>query len=167
MPWQLVQLHPPVWFVCFHRTSPTWWVQRLPLGRWKHVNCFGFIPGQKTWVFYDYALDGSQIAVVPDSQPSWVDAHMQHFMRDARVLEYATPADGRGFWQPIAVCVSEVSAMIGSKSRALRAGRFLRDLLREGATIYQREPDYDAGHESPPIGQSGDGERRGGERTDP
>lgn len=160
MPFVPVGTRPATWFVCFHATSPTWWVQRFIPGPWKHVNCFGHVPGQNLWLFYNFAFDGGEVAVIPDNQARMRDAQMAPFIDGARVLEYHPPAVRQRNWQPIATCVSEVASLIGTRSRALRAGVLMRDLLAEQAKIIQWEPG-NAGigpTAAADVGSGGDGE---------
>lgn len=102
---------------------------------------FGHIPGQDLWIFYNFAFDGGEVAVVPGNQIRMLNAQMEPFVAGARVLEYRPPETRNRAWQPIATCVSEVAALIGTNSRALRAARLMADLLAENAKIIQWEPD--------------------------
>lgn len=163
MPFVPIGTRPATWFVCFFRTSPAWWVRTFIPGRWKHVGCFGKIPGQNAWVFFNFAFDGAELAVVPDNQRTLLNEAMGNFLENARVLEYQPPAERRRGWQPIATCVSEVASMIGTPSRALHAGRLMRDLLAEKARIVQEPDESAAGEEAGSGGVGGERGEAGGD----
>lgn len=135
MPWVPIAPHvrPAWWFICFARSSPVWWLRNYLPGRYKHVSAFGFIPGQKLWVFSSWTFGGIEFAIIPDGLAT--DA-INALVEDALVLEFVPPAeDPPRFWWPFAHCVGHVAALTGVKSRALLPDRFLKDCLAAGAKI--------------------------------
>ena len=51
--------------VCFYETTDSR-IARWTPGRYKHVACFGQIPGQRLWVFYSWAFGQTVVQVAPD-----------------------------------------------------------------------------------------------------
>lgn len=131
---------PAKWLVCFRRTSPLPWVQRLVPGDFKHVQAFGAIPGSDLWVFFQPGLNSVEVRVVPDAAAAGFIAAM---IEDAVVVEVVAPvaAPPRPWWKPMLFCTGMVAGLVGCRSGALRPDRFLRDLLAEGATIIDAGPE--------------------------
>lgn len=127
-----IRYRPAVWFVCFREETPWWPVRWLMRGRWKHVACYGFIPGQNLWLMYEYTFRGISICVGPEKGS---DQLLNAMDRDALVVSFQARRVPRRRWAPVATCTSNVAQIVGSESRALRPDRFLRDLLREGGEV--------------------------------
>lgn len=124
---------PSKWFVAFRRTSPLQWVQRWVPGEFKHVCCYGFVPGLDVWVFVHPSLNDIGLFLVPDFAS---DLYIKRANEDAVVVEFVPPiVNRRRWWKPSLLCTGIVAGVIGARSSALRPDRLLRDLLREHAEI--------------------------------
>lgn len=131
---------PTQWFVCFQRHA-TAWVERLPIGRYKHVAAFALVPYINTWIFVDVCLDRTSIKIARgDAAKVLIGA----FATDAMVVQM--PARSRttllprlGGW-----CVPAVKHLIGLRSGALRPDALLRDCLRNGGEIAAADEDFRA-----------------------
>lgn len=127
-----LRYRPEVWFVCFRHETPWWPMRWLTWGsRWKHVACYGFIPGQRLWVLYEYTFHSIAICVAPETGS---DALLSALEKDALIVAYPARRHRRR-WSVLSLCTTSVAAIIGSKSRALRPSRFLRDLIAEGGEV--------------------------------
>lgn len=160
MPWQSIAVRPAWWFLCFAKSSPTWWAQMFVPGPYKHVSAFGFVPGQKLWVFSEMTARGVELAVVPDGQ---ANSAINAMVAGALVVEWVPPAEPpQTFWPPLNHCVAHVAALVGIKSRALRPERFLRDVLAAGGRILDADADEPTQSQRRPA-EPGSGGSRSGE----
>jgi len=133
VPWVPIVTRPSRWFICFRKSSPTWWIDAFA-GRYKHVAAFGHIPGQELWLFYGWSLVGTEMLVIPDRHAT---GSINAMIADCVVVEYDPPADPHVWkrWHPVNSCVSKIADMVGIPSSALRPTGFLRDCLRHGGRI--------------------------------
>lgn len=128
----VTHIAPAEWFLAFRRSSPVPWVQRLP-GRFKHVACFGLVPGQGVWLFVEPTLTRCDLAAVPDRV---ADRYMEHVTFDAVVVRYVPPpVPRRRWWWPGLFCTGAVAAVVGLRSGALRPDRLFRDCLADGGEV--------------------------------
>lgn len=141
MPWVPLHVRPAWWFLCFYRSSPTWWVQTYVPGKYKHVAAFGFIPSQRLWAFYGWTFRGTEFAVIPDQA---ADPAINTFCLNADVFEYLpeleAPEPRRPWWNPLNLCVTHISELTGIRSSALRPDGFLKDCLAHGAKLVEDVP---------------------------
>lgn len=144
-----ISLRVDTWFVCFKRRSPTWFFQTFVPGRYKHVAAYGWVPGQDLFVFFEAAINNVALCVAPSNACAPLQDAM---LRDATVVEFKADHAARRFWQPVMTCTSAVAQIIGTKSRALRPGRLLADLLAEGGEIILEAP---SGKSSEPAAAAG------------
>jgi len=129
---------PRQWFVCFSHKAATPWLDRLPIGKYKHVRAFGCVGEINTWVFFDPGLDRTAINL---ARGSVVDALMAEFIHDAAVI--LVPAQERKSLRPrvFGWCVPAVANLLGLESSALRPDAFYRDCLRHEGAVLQPPAD--------------------------
>lgn len=124
---------PERWVVCFCRKAATPWMQRLPIGRYKHVRAFGCVVPIKTWIFFDPAMNRTTIRL---ARGDVVRLLMMEFLAEADAITVATRprvsfAPRFGGW-----CVPAVRHVLGLPGRgALRPSAFFDELLRQGGEI--------------------------------
>lgn len=140
---------PRQWIVLFDREVTTWWVNMLPLGKYKHVRAFGYVPEAKAWIFYDVALDRTVIKIACDQDAKrlmadWL-AKADAISMPARA--HGFPAPRLGFW-----CVPAIKHLIGLRSGALRPQTLWRDCLRQGGEIVAHESVSPRSADSTPAG---------------
>lgn len=117
------------WFVCFCRRAATPWLDRLPVGRYKHVRAFGQVQAINTWIFFDPALDRTAIKL---ARGSAVAPLMMEWTHDADVVRM--PLTCREALMPRlgGWCVPQIKHLVGISSGALRPVALWRDCLRQG-----------------------------------
>lgn len=126
---------PRKWIVCFCRKSARAWLDRMPIGEFKHVRAFGSIPEIQTWVFFDPAWDKTMIKV---ARGHAAEALVREFMHESSMV--IMPVSERamrphfGGW-----CVPAVKQLIGLRSGALRPSRLLKDCLANGGEAFPHE----------------------------
>lgn len=155
-----VAVEPTQWNVVFHPVAATPWMNRLPIGRFKHVSAFAYLAGLKGWLIYDVQMGSTRIIVLPD-----LDASMQIIGKltdgcdilsiDRR--EGGSTGGRLGFW-----CVPAVKHLIGIRSGALRPDRLYDDLLLNGAKVIHVAPRIQSAGRS----ERGSGGEAGRERQD-
>lgn len=52
---------PQDWFIVFHRSASSWWLETLAWGRYKHVSAFAYVTGFDAWIFLDAEWKGLRI----------------------------------------------------------------------------------------------------------
>jgi hypothetical protein len=126
-----ITAHTPArWVLCFSRVGLPW----VP-GYYKHVRAYGYLPGIRSWLFYDCNLTGRSVSVAPDSDDT-VRTVMWAFVRDCDIISMPAVRAGTmpwltrlGWW-----CVPDMKSLIGLRSRAITPDGLYRDCLRaEGA----------------------------------
>jgi hypothetical protein len=119
---------PRKWVICFCRKSTRWWLDRLPIGEFKHVRAFGSIPEIQSWVFFDPAWDRTVIKV---ARGHAAEQLVLQFLHDCEaVVMPANTGPMRphvGGW-----CVPAVKQLVGLRSGALRPNALYRDCLANG-----------------------------------
>jgi hypothetical protein len=128
---------PTQWYVCFCRRAATRWLERLPVGEFKHVRAFGCVPAINTWIFFDPALDHTTIRV---ARGAAAELLMAQWLTDSEVVRM--PIVSREILWPRlgGWCVPQIKHLLGIRSGALRPNALLRDCLRHGGrTVSQNE----------------------------
>jgi len=146
-------VEPTLWNVVFHPVAATAWMNRMPIGHFKHVSAFAYLAGLKGWLLYDVQLCATRIIVLPD-----LDESMKIIGRltegcDILSIERRDGGStgGRlGFW-----CVPAVKHLIGLRSGALRPDRLYDDLLLNGARVIHAAPQLRTA-ERPDAGSEGE-----------
>lgn len=144
---KFIAVEPDRWFLCFARTSSTWWMRWLAAGKYKHVAAFGCVRVGKEilWVFYDVNYLKTQIMIASDKDALPI---MEKWAEDADVMAIrpAPMASHRfriGFW-----CVPAIKHLIGLRSGALRVDPLFRDCLAQGGELidesFRRSPSLSA-----------------------
>lgn len=149
-----VAVEPVLWNVVFHPEAATPWLNRLPIGKFKHVSAFTYLPGLKGWLIYDVQLSSTRMVVLPDLDASLdIIARMTEGCEViAMRRETADASTGRlGFW-----CVPAIKHLLGLRSSALRPDSLRRDCLRNGGQLI---------HGCPEIPSAGRSDAAGGSRT--
>lgn len=123
---------PAYWFVCFCKSAGNAWVERLPIGKYKHVKAFGCVQAINTWVFFDPALDRTSIEVARGAD---AERLMNGWLADADVVKVRAVKRKLllprfGGW-----CVPAVKHLTGIRSSALRPDALYDDCLRNGAEV--------------------------------
>lgn len=127
---------PTEWFIAFRAETTSFWVRFLTFGHWKHVACFGYVPGADVWVFFEPGLNAIALRVVPDGA---ADGEISEMIDGATVVKLTVPlVRSRRRWRPLFLCTVAVAQLTGARSCALRPDRFLADCLAEGATLVAR-----------------------------
>lgn len=127
---------PRQWTVVFDRRAATWWMNKAPIGKYKHVRAFGYVPEAKAWIFYDVSLDRTTIRMACDQDAMTL---MGEWLAKADailmpVVDRGFPPPRLGFW-----CVPAIKHLIGLRSGALRPQRLWDDCLRAGGEIVAHE----------------------------
>ena len=120
---------PSSWLLVFHTKCRTPWVNRLVIGRYKHVSAVGWVANAQSWVFYDPTLQRTQILVLPDQLgiETYARLAVGNAVLQMPVLERRGSAR-LGFW-----CVPAIKHLVGLRSGALRPDVLWRDCLANGA----------------------------------
>lgn len=123
---------PQQWIIVFDRSCKTQWVNRMPIGKYKHVRAFGYVAEAQAWIFYDVSLYDTSIFLACDAHAK---ALIKAWLADADAIGMpALPprraAPRLGFW-----CVQAVKHLIGLRSGALRPDTLWRDCLANGGEI--------------------------------
>lgn len=157
---QPTAIEPDVWFVVFHTHAATPWLDRLPIGRFKHVSAFAYVHGGKGWLICDVQLEAFRQIFLPDS-PAALD-YLATMTEGCAVLHMRRQGASKvwfrfGFW-----CVPAIKHLLGLRSGALLPDALFRSCLRAGAKIiHDTSPISGAGRSEPASG-----DRRGDEGQD-
>jgi hypothetical protein len=123
---------PQKWILCFCRKSARRWLDRMPIGEFKHVRAFGSIPEIQTWVFFDPAWDKTVIKV---ARGHAAEALVREYLHEsaALIMPIATgPMRPHvGGW-----CVPAVKQLLGLRSGALRPISLYRECLANGGEAF-------------------------------
>lgn len=124
---------PTQWYVCFCRRAATRWLERLPIGRYKHVRAFGCVPAVNTWIFFDPALDRTSVRLARGAS---VRKLMTEWLTGADVIRMPvvsreTLIPRLGGW-----CVPAIKHLVGISGCALRPDALWRDCLRQGGEAF-------------------------------
>lgn len=127
---------PRQWTVVFDRRAATWWMNKAPIGKYKHVRAFGYVSEAKAWIFYDVSLDRTTIQMACDQHAMTL---MGEWLAKADAIlmpaaDRGFPAPRLGFW-----CVQAIKHLIGLRSGALLPDALWRDCLRAGGEIVAHE----------------------------
>lgn len=123
---------PTHWYVCFCHRAATAWMERLPIGRYKHVRAFGCVAAVNTWVFFDSAFDRTTVKIARGEAARQL---MAEWLTDSDIVRMAmvrrkTMRPRLGGW-----CVPAVKHLLGISSGALRPDALWRDCLRLGGEV--------------------------------
>lgn len=122
------------WFLCFDRSSPTWWVRLIP-GRYKHVRAFGFVPLMGVWVFFDVTLAGQWFVLARDGTDEF-EAMVERWWRGADVMKIKRQRGPIGVARFGLWCVPAIAGLIGVRG-ALRPDGLWRECIRQGGEPLQ------------------------------
>lgn len=156
-------VEPDTWFVVFHPTAAAAWMNRLPIGRFKHVSAFAYVHGIKAWLICDVQLHAFRLIALRDNQDA-LDA-LATITAGCTVLHLkrkdgAKPFFRIGFW-----CVPALKHLLGLRSSALRPDGLYRDCLRAGAKIIHEPPVLHTAGGSEPASGNRCGEQSQGGRA--
>jgi hypothetical protein len=123
---------PQRWILCFSQTCATPWLNRLPVGRFKHVRAFGCVPALNTWLFYDPALDRSSMTIARGESARIL---MANWLRVSEAIEM--PMVKRNSMVPRigGWCVPAIKHLVGIRGGALRPDALWRECLRQGGEV--------------------------------
>ncbi|MDB5937588.1 MAG: hypothetical protein JWQ01_4932 [Massilia sp.] len=133
-----VSIEPTQWNVVFHPTAATPWMNRVPIGRFKHVSAFAYLAGIKGWLVYDVQLDGTRLVVLPDI-PESMDV-IGRLTDGCDIISMRRGDAGSTGWRLGFWCVPAIKHLIGLRSGALRPDALRRDCLRNGGEIVHETP---------------------------
>lgn len=121
---------PRLWLVFFGDTPRrAWWANLLRPG-FRHVWAACWYEDQQRWVYFNPALNGTEIAIFSREEfPAKLDFLLHH---TSAVLRVASRY-GRGAAPAIPWCVGSVKSLVGIRSAAVTPWRFYRALLARGA----------------------------------
>lgn len=126
-------IDPPIWTLVFGTKSTRPWLDRLIVGKYKHVRAFAYVPGLHVWVFYDVHVGGTDIIVAADGEPA--QRLIGGWMQDADLIRM--PRMKHGTFPPtLGFCVPAIKRLIGLRSGALRPSALYRDCLANGGTPF-------------------------------
>lgn len=137
------QVH--VWYLAFHEHAETWWLRWLP-GRFKHVSLIGRVPEMKAWVWLEYHVAGTRVAVYPDTQEGR-DAIGEALGGHALLEMYARTRKRARFW-PLMSCVAFAQHTLGLPFSALLPDGLWRQCLASGARIVFDHGIHEAEHKA-------------------
>lgn len=125
------RIEPERWNVVFSTKVTKWWVSLLAWGRFKHVWAFAYVSSRDCWLLYDVHMEGTRIAVIPDTLTN--RAWMIEQIRDCEIIVMPRRKSSGvqfGFW-----CVTAVRHLVGVRCHALRPDALWRSCLRNGGEI--------------------------------
>jgi hypothetical protein len=126
-------IEPDLWFIVFHTRAATPWLNRLPIGRFKHVSAFAYVHGASCWLVCDVQLDCFRQLILPDNART-LD-YLAELTEGCAVL-HMRKKFGRGPWFRWGFwCVPAMKHLLGLRSSALRPDTLFRDCLRAGAKV--------------------------------
>ncbi len=145
----ITRYEPLSWLLVFVSATTMPWLDRLIIGRFKHVMAFGWVEETQTWLCYDIQIGRTRILSLPDEVGSDLIAVKLGGDAGSGALRVAArevpPSVLRiGFW-----CVPAMKRLVGLKSGALRPDALWRDCIASGAEVI-----HDA-KRSPSGGSSG------------
>jgi len=143
-------VEPTSWTLCFHRTTPHWWLRLLP-GPYKHVSAFAFVPALKLWVLYDVRLNRTVLALLPDCE-AVLGRLADHSVDADCVTVRVQPGTGRHL-MPAFYCVPALCHLLNLPCVALTPGGLYRHLRKHGGIPYGRTESTTRG----PCDQAGPG----------
>lgn len=124
---------PQRWVVCFSRTAATTWLQRAPIGRYKHVRAFGCVVPIQTWVFFDPAMSRTSLRLARGAAAT---ALMMEFLHEADAILIERRERARAVPRLAGWCVPQIRHLLGlSGIGALRPAALWNELLRHGGEI--------------------------------
>ena len=125
-------VQPEIWYVVFHpKTGVGPWVNFFARGKFKHVSAFAYVPGFKTWVFFDSQWRG--MFLVHMSQIKAEEAFLAYINAGCSVLKIKKDDRPLKIWHRFGMyCVPAVRHLIGAKGVALTPTGFYHDVLRNG-----------------------------------
>jgi len=123
------------WMLVFVSATTIPWLDRLIIGRFKHVIAFGWVDETQTWICYDIQIGRTRILSLPDEIGSELIAAKLAGDPGAAALRIEAsdlpPSVVRlGFW-----CVPAMKRLVGLRSGALRPDRLWRDCIASGAEV--------------------------------
>lgn len=126
---------PLSWLVLFQTRTGYRWLDRLVLGRFKHVMAMGWVEATRTWLFYEVSFARTRVMVLPEDVGTELVAQKIVADPGAVVLRVPVNLDGcgigrMGFW-----CVPAVKHLLGMRSGALRPDRLWRDCIASAGEI--------------------------------
>lgn len=128
-------VEPAAWFVVFHPKSTLPWLDRLPVGRFKHVSAFGYIAGFKGWMFVASSQDGLRPSMVSDAATkiafkAYLDAGCA-VVKIERRIGVSMPARARlGF-----TCVTAIAHLTSIGCVAITPDGLYKAILRNGGLL--------------------------------
>lgn len=124
---------PERWVVCFCRKAATRWLQRAPIGRYKHVRAFGCVVPIQTWVFFDPAMDRTSLRLARGAAAT---ALMMEFLHDADAIVIERRERRRMVPRMSGWCVPAIRHLLGLPGcGALRPAALWDELLRHEGKI--------------------------------
>lgn len=125
---------PIEWFVCFCRRAATPWLERLPIGEFKHVRAFGCVPSINTWVFFDPALNRTSIKVARGPAAT---ALMHEWLIDSEVVRMRSSHRTTNIPRLGAWCVPAIKHIVGIRSGALLPDGLHRYCMDTGGQLIE------------------------------
>lgn len=121
-----------VWYLAFHEHADARWLRWLP-GRFKHVSLIGRVPEMKSWVWLEYHVRGTRVALYPDTQAGR-DAIGEGLGEHALLEMFPKVSAKARFW-PVMSCVALAQHTLGLPFSALLPDGLWRQCLAYGARI--------------------------------
>lgn len=114
------------------------WHDRLAFGRYKHVSCFGYVPGSDVWMFVEPAYEGTRLEVVPDGPGAQAVIERLFGIADGMMVEASK--DKPPIWYcALGWCVPHVARVIGRGFGALRPDALWSALEPYALETFHRE----------------------------
>jgi hypothetical protein len=142
-------IEPDYWNVVFHPSRTR--LERILLGRFRHVSAFTYVPGFKAWLIFDVQWGGVRLALFSHQ------AALEHFLElvgDCTIVKFYRQHRDRlitarlGFY-----CVPAVKCLLGLSCVAVTPGALYRHLMNNGGVLLGEsvQPRTPAGRPEPPA----------------
>ena len=129
-------IEPSYWNVVFHPSQTR--LDRLLLGRFRHVSAFTYIPGVAAWVMVDCQWGGMRIAFIPRLAVLIAYTSGCTVVKFDRRYQRFALASRFGFY-----CVPAIKQLLGLSCVAVRPDALYRAIINNGGEIIN-EPERPA-----------------------
>ncbi len=122
-------------FLVFHRHTDYWWLR--PIGRYKHISAFAYVPGFKCWYLYDVQIAGTR--VMHFSHDEWLGRSWRIWTRDSDMVKIKRLDAGPKMIRFFFYCGPAIKHLIGLRCLALRPDAIYRQVIRRGGVPVEPE----------------------------
>src|SRR6516165_6354406 len=121
-------IEPSYWNVVFHPSETR--LDRLLLGRFRHVSAFTYVPGMAAWVMVDCQWGGMRIALIPRINVLIAYTSGCDVIKFDRRYQRFALSSRFGFY-----CVPAIKQLLGLSCVAVTPDRLYRHLIANGGEL--------------------------------